>query len=305
MDPDTTSPLGPDQPGRETPGGGWDGGEATALVPRSLFDIIGTAVTLYQRNFGLFFKIAALVYVPWAVVEALLRLAAGNDAETVNLVVAPLTLVVLPLLFLTQGAMIRAISDVYLGNPVSLASCYAYVRRRLWTYIGTMLLAGLLLFGAAALVGFLCAMVLGAALAGAGPVPVVATAMLVAGLVVLPLSFWITFLAEAVLLEGRAGLAAIWRGRGLAAGRWGSIFLLALLGALIVLALQMPSLAVAFAGWGLRATGVLTSLWSGIVYSLIMPFTLGAQILLYYDIRIRKEGFNLETLARSMVSFGG
>jgi hypothetical protein len=41
---------------------------------------------------------------------------------------------------------------------------------------------------------------------------------------------------------------------------------------------------------------------TGLAQSLVFPLTLVATVLLYYDSRIRKEGFDLEVLAQEMGS---
>ena len=52
----------------------------------------------------------------------------------------------------------------------------------------------------------------------------------------------------------------------------------------------------------LSAALLINQVFSLVGQVLVMPISAGAMILLYYDLRIRKEGFDLEMLARSLGS---
>jgi len=49
-----------------------------------------------------------------------------------------------------------------------------------------------------------------------------------------------------------------------------------------------------------RHNFIITTLFENIGQIIVMPITAGAFVLLYYDLRIRKEGFDLDMLAQAM-----
>jgi hypothetical protein len=118
-------------------------------------------------------------------------------------------------------------------------------------------------------------------------------------------ALWFVFVSQVVVLERTGAIEALGRSRKLAKGN-----LLRILGMSLLILL----LAVIF-GWGVSfavglvlpyvtstytAQTVLSSVFSGVVDLLLSPLFAAAWILLYYDIRIRKEGFDLEMLASNL-----
>ncbi|MGH2443790.1 MAG: hypothetical protein ACRDFX_11610 [Chloroflexota bacterium] len=82
-------------------------------------------------------------------------------------------------------------------------------------------------------------------------------------------------------------------------GSWWRIFGIALL--VFVITLVLESIAGAVIG-ALLVNGhqVWGQIASAIVAILVVPFELGVLILLYFDLRIRKEGFDIDHLTRNM-----
>jgi len=234
------------------------------LRPRSATELVDAAFQVFRRDPVPFLLASAVFYVPWL----LIRL--GLDAP---LLVGELdwgrmliSAVVSLFVYATASAVtMRLASDVYLDRPTDLASAIRAVVPKIPTLIVTSLLAFV-----AVIVGFM--------------------------LFILPALYPLArFFAvrQSVVLEGAGVARAFSRSSALSAGvKWHILSTLFLAG-LIVLAISIgasmvssmiPVRVVQFA----IATGI-----SVLVY----PFLGIAQTLLYYDVRIRKEGFDIEYLA--------
>jgi hypothetical protein len=116
---------------------------------------------------------------------------------------------------------------------------------------------------------------------------------------------WIswTLVVPVVLFEEGRGRGALSRSRALVRGRWwptcGVLGITSLLSALVGGALQGVLLGVSAAGGEVVdaiARAVATSLSS----MLTTPFSAAVVTVLYFDMRVRKEGFDLELLARQV-----
>jgi hypothetical protein len=226
-------------------------------------------------------------------------------------------LIFLVLQFWAQGALIHAVSETYLGHGTSVTTSYGAMRNRLGRLIGTMILWSILVFGIPVLFGIIAAVVVPSlALMGLGGL---FTGIIV--LVAVILAVWIFttlflnwILADkVVVLEGLGWMEALRRSKELMKGRtepgfWKSIktkaSLIILVGVIIGIGIhflfQLPGvlLGIVFPGGILTMTiqGILNSAAAslGTVYAAI------AMILFYYDIRVRREGFDLKMMAEKL-----
>ena len=241
-------------------------GQAMTLRPMGLLEIVDRAFRLYRGNFWLFFGIAAAALLPLQIMSAVpgFYWAAAVLALPANLLVA--------------GALTKAVSERYLGGRETVGGSYRYVAKRLLPFIGTTLVAYLFVLGG------LLLLIIGAIVFG----------------------FWIAFVSEAFIIEDKRYFQAIQRSRFLIGkGVWAQVLVLGLIVGAITLVIQLPVGAVTT--WALvsgtepsRLQGLLVGVLNGATQSLVMPIGLAASILLYYDSRIRKEGFDLEMLAREL-----
>jgi hypothetical protein len=243
------------------------------LDNRQLFD---ETFDIYKKNFKLLAGIVGIVYIPISV------LSYGLLGEVATIVIAVLTW---PLTYLMTAACTWAISRIYLGHDISISEAYSAVSKRLWPFIWTSIIAGLI-------VG--CGFML----------------LVIPGVI---FSFWFVFVSQVFILEGLQYSDARQRSRQLAAGIWGRIFVVALLSILIqmVIAGVFAIPAVMIAGIGAdSASGqlqpglpaALMGLVSGIGNIVALPIGIAVSVLLYYDVRVRKEGFDLELLAVDMAT---
>jgi hypothetical protein len=285
--------------------------------------------TMYRRNFVLIASISAVVQIPYALLtwllfeltgvatfvrspfaslgtqtitpaqeQQLLNTALGVLAVSLGLVLVSL-LVVVPL---GEAATTRAVSDRYLDRPSSLLSAY----RAAWGRLGALITMILLLIGAyVGSLGVLILLVVLLSVAGAGALG--ALLAIVAAIAIIPALLFVyvrTVVAvPAIVLERASGWHGLQRSWQLTKGRFwptfGRIALLAIIAAIIssvVAAIfELPGSALFPSN-----SFVFDQVASAIAAVFVGPITYIGVTLLYYDIRIRKEGFDIEMLARSL-----
>jgi hypothetical protein len=246
--------------------------QARALRPMGLLEIIDQTFRLYRANFGVFFGITALLYVPLGVVQgvpSLMWLAVALS---------------LPLTLLCYGALTKAVSDRYLGQPADVGSAYRYITARFLPFLGTIIVSYL----------FIC---LGAVLLFVG---------------MLVFAFWCAFVSTVFVVEDKRYFAAIWRSRFLVGkGVWAETLVIGMVVGFLALLIEYAASAPAFLIMGSASAArggpapfspamLIAGLIAGGAQALVAPLWLVSFILLYYDSRIRKEGFDLQMLAREM-----
>ena len=222
---------------------------------------------------------------------------------------------------LSQGALALAISERYLGRAIGVLEAY----RRVITYWGSLFLVGIV-FGLLIFFGPLVGLVLGAGgglaigvyvLPQAGPLPAVVGALvgLCAGLPLAALfSTWFVFYEQTMVLENARGMDSLQRSRGLVTGHgwhvFGTLFLTLLAITIATWILTAPVTIVATIVAASRPeflpyAQLLAQCIQQIVNILLGPLFMIVQTLTYYDLRIRKEGFDLQMMAAAIEGLRG
>ena len=275
-------------------------GPALRLRPREVGAILDTAVALYRRNFFTYVGIVALMQVPislattlaaaWLLDPATLSrqpqapayssspdaLQSYNQAAVVwisdllsrSLIILGIRVIGAVLTTVATGALAWCIAEGYLGRRPTIRAAYRAVRSRIGSLTGSILVLSL-----AFLLFFLP-----------------------------PLFLWIyvswSFVSQVIVLEGRTLSAALARSWELVRGSWWRVFGVLTLLWLISLVLGAPvslvSGALAFTGlpWALQTIAAQFS--TLLVAVLYVPVQLAAMTLLYFDLRVRQEGFDLQ-----------
>jgi hypothetical protein len=245
------------------------------LRARSVSEIVDAAFQLYRRDAPQYMLVTAIAYAPWLVAQLLL-VSAQNNAGALSTTATALG-VVLGLgswlaFSIMSAVIIRFGSEAYLGGRPDLASSVQQVLPRVPVIMAAAILLSFLL-----LLGFLV--------------------FFFGALYVLARYFAIF---QAIVLE-KAGLGeAFSRSSALSKGRKRHILNTLLLVFLIFFVLSIAvSMVAAMSSSQVIAT-VLQTLFTIVAYPLIGI----AQMLLYYDARIRAEGFDIEVMAGSLQPLG-
>ncbi len=232
----------------------------------------------------------------------------------------------------TTGGLVVAVSDTFLGHPIRIADAYRAVLARFWSLIGAGLLSSLLSFAVLLAGGVAFALcMIGGELLGGGVLTLLG-ALVGAGFVfaafICTLYLFLSFLLapQAVMLEDASAVEALrrswelmWRRseRGLFRNNlFRAAIILLIVGLLkvaVVMLVQIPVIIVAVllavqSDGGAVGAGGMMPLWLQVpsqllqttAGALVMPISIVALILFYYDIRIRFEGFDLQVLASAI-----
>jgi hypothetical protein len=207
--------------------------------------------------------------------------------------------VVLPL---GEAATTRSVSDRYLDRPTSLRAAYGAALSRL----GSLIVMSLILGGAyIGCIVTIFLIVLLFTLLGAGGIGAGLAALAVVALI--PLAIMVAvrtaIAAPAIVLERVSGWRGLQRSWHLIGGRFwptlGRILLLALISG-IVSSIVAAIIDVPGAAIDPGNSFIYNQLASAIAAIFVGPITYIGVTLLYYDARIRKEGFDIEMLASSL-----
>lgn len=284
-----------------------------ALQPMGMGQILDAAFTLYRRHFGSMVGVVVILYGPvllaFVLVFGALVGYAPDDPDPARVIALSGVLVTLFLLVLiayaaAEGALTKAISDVFLTGRTSVwDACRAALRRIVPLLAGAFL--KMLLIGLGAFLGVVVALpfAIVGVLADAGEVllGVIAGGLGVLGMAVAAsIAFALFFAVTPVIMLERVGpVTALGRSSRLSRGRW--IRILAVLGIAMLIGLVLWSGGVTL--FTLLVPHVVLSQVAQQVISIIFaPYYAICVVLLYYDARIRAEGFDLEVMARQLGS---
>lgn len=299
------------------------------LRPLNLADLFDLVVRLYRSNFGDIVRIAAVVYIPLGVVQIASASVLFHDFDVdspmpelpgISVIGAVGYTLFLILFFfsipLMQAAVAKAVADIYLGGRITLGSVYRFALRCWPRLVGVTVVNGMIVLGVL-VVGTLLPVALTIGLratlgAGWPPSPGVPEAIVaaLAFLVALQLSIVVTvklfFSPLAVVLEEIGIIEALRRSWELTGGHFWRILvavsllwlLVTVLTGIIVWPAQIATIFLQEISFNL-AQAVLNGL-SSFAQLFIQPIQIIGTVLLYYDLRMRKEGFDLVMMAEAI-----
>ena len=217
---------------------------------------------------------------------------------------------------LINGALANAIACAYLGRPTAVLEAYGLGGRCYLALIVASLVPfviGVLVFGTLAGCTIGIVPLLGLRSGAESNVLTIAGVFtlllgLLALLAIVGLLVYVRLLVttQAIVLEGAGPLAGLGRSWRLVGGSfWRVLGVVVLMALLVYLVASLPTSAVAFvltfSGDPVRnyvRNQVITTLLQNIGLIVALPLQLAVYTLLYYDLRIRKEGYDLEMLAQ-------
>ena len=257
------------------------------LKPLDYGAMLDELFDLYKKNFLLLSGITGIIYLPFTTLYYHEFMSVMNSIQservpgTANLISLGLVLLLyIPASFFVTAATTWAVSNSYLGNKSTIIGSYKAIFKRIVPFALTMTLSSLLLM--------------------AGTI-----AFCIPGIIIF---FAISFVSQVFIIEGKQYVDAIKRSFELVKSEWVKVLVFAILTNLVVstitAALTAPfTLMQAFSGAPATGTfSIIQGLAQGIAQTLALPIQVIAFVLLYYDIRIRKEGFDIEMLAAGMES---
>lgn len=264
---------------------------AVRLRPLGVGDLLDETIRLYRSHFLHLVTVAAVTLVPATLLlnaAQVLALPLGGGGSRNSLafaVVSAVSAAAFGLAYVVgSAALTLAISEAILGRRLRLRAAYARGLRRLWAIVGLGMLVSV---------------------------------ALVVMFLVFPVAIYFSVcwaLAYQVLLVEDTGIRrALSRSRALVRGRWwrtlGILTLIGLFTGAISLAFSLPGIiltgvAVLLGPSAMIVATVVNALFSAAGQVLVVPVQLSAFVLLYYDLRVRQEGLDLE-LRVAEVSGGG
>ncbi len=234
------------------------------LRPRSAVEIIDAAFALYRANFATLAAISLLLLGPFEIIGVLVGGQTGTLISSLSNLFAPIAI----------GATVAAVSDAMHGRPVSVGSAFGQIAGRWGTLVLVAFAQGLL-----TILGFVF--------------------LIVPGFIV---ACWTFAAPMAVVVENAGGVSsAIGRSRQLTRGQFGHVFRTLALSWVIVIVLLIATgigfgLLGNFIGLSEQITGFLGA-WA---YYLVVPVVASASGILYFDLRIRTEAYDVEHLSQML-----
>jgi tetratricopeptide (TPR) repeat protein len=244
--------------------------------PLNLKSHLRETYSIYRKNFLSLITIVVITEGPILLLGGII----GKTEKTTPLI--PLGVIALCCLIIAWplmiGALIHAVSEQYFRQMTSIRRSYNFAWKRLPTLIGSTLLA-------------ILAMIISIVIAGAifyflGLIGIKVSRFLPLVLFIVINYFVVcwSFIWEAALLEGLSSKAAVLRSFALVKGNWWRVW-----GILFVLGIIISPIIIIL--------GNIPRIGEIIGSILSTPFFVIGHILLYYDLRLRKEGYSVETLA--------
>lgn len=265
--------------------------QAPQLKPLGIGEVLDVGIKIFTKHIWTFVKIVLLIVVPVQIITALIEISAlgernrtffdTNSSTTANdtwtVLAGSLAILLISLLSTTivTGACFKAVADGYLGRSPDWRNSLRFAARRVHSIFWVTVL-GWILIVLASLLLIIPGIYLWAAYTVAVPV---------------------------LLTEGTKGRKALKRSRKLVSGRWWSVFAVLLL-ATILTTIGGGIISGVFAAISTIHTShtelrdfvvsVLGGTLSGVITT---PLKAAFICVLYFDLRVRKEGFDLQLLA--------
>jgi hypothetical protein len=266
------------------------------MRPLRVGEILDVSINVITKNFLTFLKIVLVLVIPVQIVSVIVLVSTVNDPDLLpkfgtsngtvsntdaaayiggQAVVGVLSLI---LFAIATAACFKAVGDAYLGSKPDWRSSLRFAARRFHSVLWVTILVGI-------------------------------TSTLGLILVIAP-GIWLWFsyavAVPALLFEGLKGTSAMSRSFRLVRGRWwataGAILSAYLIASVISGILQSLVSALVFTDVGKSVLGVavVNAVANGIGQLITTPFPAAVTAVVYYDLRVRKEGFDLQLLAERL-----
>jgi hypothetical protein len=256
------------------------GGPSGSIPSKTIGEILSTAFDVYRANASKLLLIVAIVVVPLSLLSAIIAgvvFEPNVDVTTGELgrnfgeylvSFAILGLIAVLISAMLQAATVRAAAQAMIGDPVDVEQSYRYGFRRLLSVLLISVLVGLIVAA-----GFV--------------------------LLFVPGVIFLTFLSvsiPALIVEGRRGTDALGRSWGLVHGVFWHALGVIVLALLIVGVVSGIIGAIGGTAWAVRW------IFTAIAQIVTAPYAALVSVLLYLDLRARKEALSAATLRQELAS---
>jgi hypothetical protein len=249
---------------------------APVLRPLGVGEILDVALAVYRRHAFALWRVVAVVVALPAALNGALAVAARQVGDRKQNSGSLLLLELLVATSLATAAAYRLVADAYLGRPVDPDASLRFGLRRLASVIWVSILFGLGLFA-----GLLLLVVPGIFVTVA----------------------W-SIATPVLLAENLRGSSAIRRSRALVRGRWwpcaGVVYLMYLLELIVYFGILFVIARIVDSSGNDSLLFVEEGVTSLIASTLVLPFHVAVTTVLYIDLRVRKEGFDVQLLTHSL-----
>jgi hypothetical protein len=255
--------------------------EQITLRALTVSEVLDKAFRIYRAKFVSLLGVVAVVMIPQGILLLIstLYLTDTRWVENItNLVFQNMATV----------ALVAAISNTNLGKDFTIGSAYSEGVKHFWSVLGAGLLIGIVV--AVPVMIFTFCMI-------AVPVGGIFGLLLLAPVVIFLTTRWSLSSSVIVLENGRAaaGLQRSWElTKDFFWRVLGTSFLAGLLAILLmVLPVFFMNYILGTLGLSFKVIELVGVVVQQLSQILILPFSIAVQVLIYYDLRIRKEGFDL------------
>ncbi len=279
------------------------------IPTRGLGDFLREALQVYRSHVWQFVAIAAIP----AAANVLANLFFATEEPALALLGGILILASIALSIITAGAIAFGVARHYTRGEVDVVDCLSHafqvgVFLIAQAIVVTVVVAGMLLVGGILfIVGFLFAWA--SAWGSSGESEALGAVFIIVGLLLtipgIVVAIWLGVRwfsgAYAVVIEGKGPIAGLGRSWDLVTGSWWRVFGIGLVFAIVIIAAAMViSIPIGIVGGiagGEEGAGVVGAIVGGVATVVVTPFAYIAGVLIYFDLRVRKEGFDLDALA--------
>ncbi len=299
----------------------------TILRPMSIGDLLDGAFTLYRKHFWTLLGIVAIATTPVLALEVVATLlflpidplftrgatsASNFSTPQLAALAGGGVLFLIAALFgglaaiFETGALAIFISEQYLGRQLSARQAYAHALRR-WPSLLGMSLIFLMVYGGLFVVMFipLALLVFASGSGNSGlPLFISCTVCLLLPLILITyyaLSVRWQFAPQAIVIEQRGALEGLRRSWNLVRGSFWRVAGIALvLTIMITILSSAASFSLQFIVFALPSfvlINALSTIMTNLLQMIVLPLQFGTLTLLYYDLRVRREGFDLQQMA--------
>jgi hypothetical protein len=281
------------------------------LGARKLGELIKETFTVYGRNFARIIAIQATVEVPLMIIGVIFVFMVSMPTishvetfagifqviERVLPAYAVLAIVSYVLGVFLQGAMIHAVAEQYVRSPISVGRAFSFSWKRILNMLGATILVGITILAILVViigiptVTYLSNTDFGMEYSDFSKyfelVAIIIVLSMIALIPVLYFSIFWQFAVQSVLLERCNPIQALSHSWELVRGSWWRVLGIVLVFVLMIMAINVIVSIVPIVG--------------GIAGAIFVPQIISIGLtLLYFDLRVRKEGYNLNALANEL-----